>query len=240
MKKIPPTLLMVLLSFLSFSQTWFDVGLKGGYGLNLMYNKNYFSDNNFTPKMSFGYMYGGKVGFNFNEDHSVTMDVISSAFNQGYYYNRLNADSSRSNYSRSISFNSINILLLYRKMKAASYFEVGPQYSAILKATGNDDIAGKSDVSGYLAKSYYSLALGFGGFVVGTENFGVTIGFRFSYSLSDAISPEGKSVHFPSQTNYSSYSPTNPFTGIMVMELNYDLGFIAKAKCGKKTKFVMF
>lgn len=240
MKKTSITSAIILFSICTFSQTWFDAGLKGGYGVNLLYNQNYFNDRNFTPTLSYGYMYGGKIGFNFNEEHSITFDANTSYFNQGFSYSVLNADSTRSQFSRNVGFNSLNFLLMYRKMKASSYVEIGPQYSTVMKARGNDSFSGNSDISPYLAKSYYSLVLGFGGFVMGTENFGITVGMRIAYTLNDIISPQGQQVNFPSPTNYPSYKPSNPVSAMMVMELNYDLGYLASAKCGKKTKFLMF
>lgn len=248
MKKISITPAIILFSCYAFSQTWFDAGLKGGYGVNLLYNQNYLNDRNFTPNLSYGYMYGGKLAFNFNEEHSVTFDVTTSYFNQGFSCSILNADSTRSNFSRNIGFNSLNFLLMYRKMKASSYVEIGPQYSTVMKARGSSStgslqvgsFSGDSDISPYLAKSYYSMVLGFGGFVMGTENFGITLGIRLAYTLNDIISAQGQQVNFPSVTNYPSYKPSNPVTAMMVMELNYDLGYLASAKCGKKTKFLMF
>lgn len=240
MKKTTSTLTIILLATISFSQTWFDLGLKGGYGLNLLYNQNYFNDQNFTPMLSFGSMFGGKLGFNFNEEHSITFDVGSTIFNQEFNYSKVNADSTRSYFSRSIGFNSLNFLLMYRKLKSSGYFEIGPQYSTLSKAMISDSYNGKSDASSYFAKSYYSMILGFGGFVVGTENLGVTLGIRLAYTINDIVSKEGQLINFPSITSYSSYKPGNPFSALLVMEINYDLGYLASAKCGKKTKFLMF
>lgn len=240
MKKITLILTIILFSYCAFSQKWLDVGAKGGYGVNLLYNQNYFNDHNFTPELSYGYMFGGKIGFNFNEEHSITVDIGSSGFNQGFDYSILNADSSRNNYSRNIGFSSLNFLLMYRKMKNSSYVEIGPQYSSVMKAKVTDSFSGNSDISSYITKSYYSIVLGFGGFVMGTENFGITMGLRLAYTVNDIISKEGQRVNFPSPTTYSTYNPSNPFSALMVMEFNYDLGYLASAKCGKKTKFLMF
>lgn len=240
MKNTPLTLAFLLFASLSYSQTWFDLGVKGGYGLDLLYNQNFFNGRDFTPLLSYGYMYGGKVGFNFNTEHSITMDVNTSYFNQQFAYSFLNADSSRSNYTRGIGFNSLNFLPMYRKMKSSSYVEVGPQYSTVLKSRGTDSYLGGSDISPYIIKSYYSVVLGFGGFVMGTENFGITLGFRFSYTFNDLVTKNGQLINFPSTTPYATYNKNNPISALMVMEFNYDLGYLVNSKCGKKTKFLMF
>lgn len=240
MSKYLQTLPLLFFSIAMQAQTWFDAGLKGGYGVNLLYNQNYMNDHSFTPNLSYGYMYGGKLGFNFNEDHSITFDAVLSSFNQGFNYSFLNADSSRSNYTRSMGFNSLDLLLMYRKMKASSYVEIGPQYSTVMKARGNDSFSGNSDILKYISKTNYAMVLGFGGFVMGTENFGITMGLRITYTLNDIISKEGQAINFPSISTYSSYKPSNPITAMMVMELNYDLGYLTSSKCGKKTKFLMF
>lgn len=240
MKKTGLTLTILLIPFLGICQRWLDLGIKGGYGLNLLYNQNYLNDASFTPLLSQGYMYGGKIGFNFNEEHSLTFDFTSSLFNQEFNYSLLNSDSSRTEYSRKINFNSLNFLLMYRKQKASGYVEVGPQYSIITKGTMSDSRSGKENIIPYLNKASYAAVLGFGGFLMGSENVGLTLGLRLSYTVNDILSKEGRAVNFPAFTNYASYRPANPFTALLVMEFNYDLGYLVSSRCGKKTKFLMF
>ncbi len=181
MKKFTIAAGIFLCSLSVFSQVWVDAGLKGGYGLDLIANKNFFDDHHFSPKLSTGYMFGGKVGFNFNSNHAVTLDITSSAINQKYTYSLVNPDSSLSNYNRSIGFNSINFLLMYRKSKNGTYFEIGPQYSMITKTRFSDNFASSAntDISADLVKSYYSAVIGFGGYITGTDNFGIVLGCRF-------------------------------------------------------------
>ncbi len=222
-----------------YSQTWFDVGLKGGYGPDFLVNNNFYNDHNFSPKFSFGYLFGGKVGINFNETHALTIDVTSSSFNQSFNY----LDSSKTEYSRSIGFNALNFVLLYRKTTNASYFEIGPQYSMITKTRFSDSYTQtqNTDVSENLVKSYYSAVMGFGGYLAGTQNFRVTLGLRFSYALNDIISSTGKQMDFPSITKYNSYKTSNPFTAMLLIEMDFDLGYFATSKCKKKkTRFLLF
>ena len=132
---------------------------------------------------------------------------------------------------------------MYRHTKNASYFEIGPQISTIKKAVGSDNATNttNADISGNLVKTYYSAVIGAGGILAGTENFRVILGFRVMYALSDIVSPQGQSNNFPTGNTYSSYQKSNPLSAMMVMELNYDLGFFASSNCKKKkTSFLFF
>lgn len=245
MKKNVLVLFFAVLVKLSIAQGgWLEIGAKGGYGFNFLVNKNFYSDHNFSPKLSFGYMFGGKIGINFNETHSITIDVTSSEFEQKYNYSTLNADSlTRTIYERSLGFKTVDFLLMYRKSSDGGYIEIGPQYSMITKtywtdeATPNQTIDIKNNINPY----YIAGAFGFGGYLVGTDNFRITIGFRGSYAFTDLISNVGKQTNFPSINAYPNYKPTSPLTGLMVMEMNYDVGYFARSKCKKrKLRFLLF
>lgn len=244
MKRIITVLNVFIFSQFIYAQGgWMEAGLKGGYGVNFLVNKNFYSDHNFSPKLSFGYMYGGKIGINFNEFHSITIDVTSSAFEQKYNYSLLNPDSTRSIYLRSVGFNTLDFILMYRKASDGGYIEIGPQYSMLTRTSWSDQSAQSQnmDVSSNLVKSYYAAVFGFGGYLAGTDNFRVILGFRATYALSDLISSTGKQNNFPSLTKYDTYRASNPLTGLMVLELNYDVGYFARSKCKKrKIRFLLF
>lgn len=243
MKKI--TLIASLLFIFShslYSQSWLEIGLKGGYGLDFLINKNVSSDVTHTSKFSFGYMYGGKLGWNFNEEHAVTFDVLYSGFGKSYEYYMLNPDSSKTFSNKSFSFNSLDFLLMYRHIKNASYFEIGPQFSTVKKAVGSDDLSNTKnvDISDNLVKTYYSGVIGAGALLAGTENFRVTLGFRVIYAFDDIVSAYGQNNYFPSGNKYDTYKKTNPLSAMMVIEFNYDLGFLASTNCKKKKVSFLF
>ena len=244
MKKITIVGFLIIISHSLYSQSWLEVGLKGGYGLDFMINKNLSNDITHTMKFSYGYTYGGKLGWNFNEAHAVTLDVLYTGFSQSYEYYKLNPDSTKSFYKKSFAFNSLDFLLMYRHTKNASYFEIGPQFSTIKKANGTDSNPGSKfvgDVSSNLSKTYYSAVIGAGGLLAGTENFRVILGIRVLYALDDIISQQGQNNNFPSGNKYGSYQKSNPLSAMMVLEMNYDLGFLAKTNCKKKkTSFLFF
>ncbi len=245
MKKITFASILFIFSHSLYAQGWLDIGLKGGYGLDFLLNKNISNDKTHTMKLSYGYTYGGKLGWNFNDEHAVTLDVLYSGFSQTYDYYKVNPtpDSSKSFYNKSFKFNSLDFLFMYRHVKNASYFEIGPQFSTIKKAaiTDNRPLSTNGDISDNLVKTYYSAVIGAGGMLAGTENFRVMIGFRLMYVLGDIISPQGQLTNFPSNYNYSTYQKSNPLSAMMVLELNYDLGYFASTKCrSNKKTFLLF
>ena len=125
----------------------------------------------------------------------------------------------------------------------SSYFEIGPQYSMITKTRGSDNFTQtkNADISENLVKSYVSAAIGFGGYIMGTENFGVTLGCRISYSLNDIISSTGQQNNFPSNKKYDTYKSSNPLTAMMMLGFDYDVGYFTKTRCKKrKTRFMLF
>ena len=96
---------------------------------------------------------------------------------------------------------------------------------------------------------YYAAVFGFGANMIGTEGLSLLMGFRFTYGVNDLISKEGgksQNRYYPMNdsqytTDYKSYKATNPLTVRFIVELNFDLGFFAKSKCGKgRKKFVTF
>ena len=74
---------------------------------------------------------------------------------------------------------------------------------------------------------------------MGTDNFGITMGFRFNYDFSDAFTEDN--MNFPAMKNYSTaYTQSHPITAMLVMEANLDFAYMAKAKCKNKRKLILF
>jgi hypothetical protein len=85
-----------------------------------------------------------------------------------------------------------------------------------------------------------SMLFGFGGYFLGTDNFGITLGARFIYGFGDLISPSGQSKHYPYFEQYATYKKTAPFSAMLVAEANLDFAYMAKAKCKNKRKLILF
>ncbi len=237
--------LLSLFSYSTYSQgSWLDVGLKGGYGIDFLINKNIADDDTHEPQFSFGNMFGGKIGWNFNDEHAINFDIVYSKFGIAYEYLSVNTvDSTSTAYNKNFSFNSLDFLLLYRHVKNASYFEIGPQFSRMKKAVMTDEQFGTTndDISTNLVPSYYSLVVGAGGFLAGSENMRITLGFRVMYTFDDILSKQGKTNYFPSGVNYDVYNKSNPISVMAVLELEFDVGFLATSNCKKnRTSLVLF
>lgn len=230
-----------LFTFASRAQKWFDLGVKGGYGPTMLINQNVFNDKKLTHKFSFGYTYGGKAGFNFNEEHEIVLDVMSTHFDQNFELTAMKADSTVGHFGRNMNYNSLDFMLQYRKNTSdGGYFEAGTQYSLVRNPSGSSEYPVKVPEQPPLNTSFFAITAGFGGFFVGSDFFGITMGLRLSYSLQDIMNEDGKKSHYPAYSPYSSYSASNPLSALLVMEINYDFGYFASASCGKKTKFLMF
>jgi hypothetical protein len=81
---------------------------------------------------------------------------------------------------------------------------------------------------------------GFGGYIVGNQTVSLSMGIRFHYIFSNLISSEYSSTNFP-LTNYAditTHSTSNPLSVQILFELNFSLGQIAHASCGKRTAFI--
>lgn len=71
-------------SFTGFSQTWFEVGLKGGPATTFLVNRNLMDDTQFNPRLTLSYFYGTKVGINFGEHDGIAFHVGMSEVRQDF------------------------------------------------------------------------------------------------------------------------------------------------------------
>ncbi len=246
MRKTVLTFCFAVVAFGVMGQRWADVGVKGEFGLNGIFNKNIQNDNQMSSKISTGFGVGGKVGFNLNENHEITLDVIWTQFRHEYLFN-MEPDSvtgASPQFNKSLRYNAIEILPLYRHNKNGSYLEVGPVFSFLGKNTSGSNnyllSSDPADIQPLLNTTQIGAVFGFGQFMAGTDNFGITLGARFKYMFTDLISEQGKALGYPSERTYDSYTPSHAFSAMLVMEFNYDLGYLAHAKCGKRTKLIFF
>lgn len=81
-KKI--TILLLLVSFSSYSQTWFDLGIKGGIGGGFLINNTINNDSRFDLLPQMNRFYGGKIGVNFGELFGLTFDMDYGKYGYGF------------------------------------------------------------------------------------------------------------------------------------------------------------
>lgn len=239
MKKLIFTIYLSCSLLLAYSQPWFDVGLKGGIGTSFMYNQKIFDDQEVIHKFKPGYNFGAKLGFNFIQEHQITFDVLKSSLVQGFEY----STPENPKLNREFSFDAIDMLLMYRSNRGGTYFEVGPQWTTISNASYSDegeDMIQPLTASEILNKSNFGMAVGFGGYIFGTDNFGVSTGFRLSYMFNDLATDEGRNINFPILKTSENSKATHNLSAMFVVEVNYDFGYLVSSSCGQRKKLFVF
>lgn len=244
MKRILSGFAAIAVMISSQGQTWIDVGVKGSWGPNFLYNQNILNDVDYNNLLDYGYSFGGKLGINFDETNEITIDVMSSVRNHKFVHNKQNGSGNNGSdrYHSSLNFRALDLMLLYRGNNNGGYFEIGPQYSILSTASFSDEYENitNRDIKDKVNTGLFGFVMGFGGYFIGTDNFGVTLGARFSYAFSDLINANGQADNLPTLNAYKSYRGTHPFSAMLIMEFNYDLGYLASSKCSKRNKFILF
>ena len=125
--KVYLLLISLFLTVHAQSQTWFDLGIKGGVGSGFLLNPNINNDGRFGPTAGFNYFYGGKVGVNFGEYVGITCDVDYGSYSYGFTQAEVPGKSETEVYKYQIKYNSLNVSPYFRYTKEASYLEIGPR-----------------------------------------------------------------------------------------------------------------
>jgi hypothetical protein len=237
MKSLSLFIFALAFSTLSFGQQWIDLGLKGSFGANMLYNKTIFDTKQMNVLMGYGHSFGARVGYNLNLNHEIALEGLSSQFKQEFAYD-LRFDEP----NHFLTAKNYDVLLLYRKNGTGNYIEVGPQFSKVHSAEVTYSNTGPKgveliDTENFIRPSYVSLVIGFGAYYPLADNIGFNIGARFKYGLNDLISVDGKQAGYPyGPLKQPTAAPSLPIVAEIVAELNFDLAYMAGAKCGKKGK----
>lgn len=232
----------LILSKITYSQLWFDLGLKGGIGTGFLINNTISKDSRLSTTPGLNNFMGGKIGINFGKKHSITVD--GSFTNNQYAFLQTGLLQPKEIYKYSINYSTITIAPLYRKTNDAQYLEIGPEFSFYKKGEVIDqaNLNSKIQAQNVLNKNLTGVVFGFGGYIIGNEVIALSMGLRFHYTFSNLTAPEYASTNYP-LINYSditSSEKTNPLAIQVLFELNYSLGQIAHASCGKRTAFIFF
>ncbi len=231
------TFLLLVASFSLFGQkkiVWFDLGLKGQYGGAGIYNKALADDPQYGYTIGSGYGYGGKLGINFGYN-GLAIDVIKSSAKQSFDRTPV-----------TVEWNSLDVYALYRNAKNMGYFEIGPKIAFIKKETLRSDNGPTVDQpEDYYNKNVISGVVGFGANIMGNDGrFSGILGLRFEYGFTDLDSKTGKDAGAPVNErrvyDENGVKSSNiAFAGV-VFELNWGVGYFGKARCGARSKFIMF
>ncbi len=220
-----------------------DFGPKLIFGENALYNSkaSFSSDRYFHNPSSLGYGAGFKLALDFTRNIALVGEGVYYRFNQVYDMTEPAAKGSRElNYQKRISYSALEVPIMFRyNNDDMDYFEVGYVHSTILNVSETNDGKGAEvtqKVGDLYTKSNSGLVLGFGGYVWGSNNLGVSTGLRFRYDFQDFVAQNGDVEGAPVYALDSEpKGTTNPLAVNLVIELNYDLGFyMANNGCGNR------
>ena len=249
MKKILLSSILAINISISFSQSFIDFGPKLFFGPNVLMNSEIMNSGgkySMNPA-SFGVGAGFKLAFDINENFAIVGEGNYFNHKQIYDMEVADLDSINVKYGKEISYTAIEIPIMFRfNSKTMSYFETGYVMSMTSAATetleGPYATNGSSDISNQMSPKMGGLVLGFGSYVWGKNNFGISAGFRVRYDLDDAF--ENGLSKYENSPNYGTdlavVGPTNPFSVMLNIEFNYDLGFyMAKSPCTGRRSLII-
>jgi hypothetical protein len=243
MKRITIVLLMMC-STLGFSQTWFDLGVKGGIGGGFLINNTINTDSRFGLLPQLNNFIGGKVGVNFGDMFGIAIDVDHGKYAYGFTQAMVIGKDQALTYNYKMTYNTLNVMPTLRYTKDASYVEIGPQFSFVKNKLIEDAAYGFSNsiADEALNNNLTGIVFGFGGHLIGSDVIALMMGLRFNYVLSNLTSDMYEETTFPF-SNYpdiTTASSSNPLNVQLVMELNYSLGYFVRASCGRRSAFLSF
>lgn len=238
MKRASILFLFLAVAFTSSAQVWFEVGGKGMYGFKGFYNDNIINDRDVEYKINRGHSFGGLLNINIADRHGFTIEGLLATNTQEFNHEIANVVEQ----AYKVDWTALDGYLMYRMYNNTSFIEIGPKISMIRSI----DQSPKSqllnpfsdhDISQKYNEQYWSAALGFGGMIVGSEFFTLKMGLRFEYALGDFVSDEGQADEFPAYflNYYDTYKATHPFSATIHMELNFAIGAVARAQCGRRS-----
>lgn len=245
MKKLA-LLAILFISSISYSQLWFDIGVKGGGGAGFPINNTLNNDGRFSVTAGTNYFFGGKIGINYGHFVGITCDVDYGGYKYGFTQAEVPGKTQTENYKYKISYNSINVMPMFRFTKESSYLEVGPQFQFVRNPMIEDEAFPNSSPLGseFIAEKLTGITFGFGGHMIGNEVISLMMGLRFNYVISDLTADSWADSNFPFN-NYPTISEsakTSPVNVQLLFEINYSLGQLARSTsgCGKRVAFLSF
>ncbi len=201
------------------SQFWIDVSARGGWGPTLLINKNVFQDDSLTHQFSSGHTFGGRLGLNFGDEHSINFDISTVTFNQDFEVATANA--------KQVSFSSLDFAFLYKRILEGRYMEIGPVFSQINDANN----------AGFNEQNWGAI-LGFGRSIVGSDRFAVNIGVRLRYIFTDIMTANDQETHY--LRAYTPYETSTPLSANIVLDVEWAVGVFRTTTCYGKRRFVSF
>ena len=240
------TIAVILVSLQLYGQkkiVWFDMGAKVQYGAAGLYNAAIANSDGYDYNISTGYSYGGKLGINFGYN-GLAIDVMRSTAKQEF-------EKTGSTAVPTVNWQSWDVYALFRNAKNLGYFEIGPKISFVSKVEDNLVDGGSvgtslTDRTTNYNKNNIAGVIGFGANIMGNDGaFSGILGLRLEYSFTDFVGTEGAATAVSAPLRDPSvyadgYKKSNVAFAGLVFELNWGIGYFAKAQCGARSKFIMF
>jgi len=226
--------LTVVTYTLGVAQVWFDLGLKGSYGMTMMANKNIFDDRDVDHKITGGYGFGASIGTHFGDHQGVIVEYMRSTGRQNF------SEEMGGVQSNNYEWSTNDVLLLYRYTGYGAYFEVGPKLSFVSDVMNTYHDQPTMDVTKYFEDNWISGVVGFGSYLAGSDLFSLQIGLRLYYQFGDMINKDGQALNLPAYIEYETYKKTNLIAAQLHLEFNYAFGRFAKASCRDRWKLILF
>ena len=228
------TLLFLLLSTHSTAQIWFDLGFNAGVGTSFITQQGFYQVNqvNYLPRLNT--TYSGKIGVNFNDNHSVVLDLGVNNRNFSIDQNEVSGMGISETFRMDFGFSGFRFTPLYRYTNEGSFIELGPEFGRISSSYVND-ITPLPDI--FIFEDYIRGVFGIGGYVLGNERVTLVMGLRMMYDFTELRTSFGKEISFPFQ-NYNGISNPSRLSALefqINFELNISLGFLYRNNCGLRT-----
>ena len=237
MKKHYFTLSSLLLCFtLGAQEIWLETGIKGGAGTSFVLNKNILDDKAYNYQFTPMYGFGAKMSLNFGPFHGIALEGMYNQSGQNLEYKQ---PVTNITYNNEINWKSIDAYLLYRYIRNRAYLEIGPMYS-ILQSVEQLDSGTKLKNPETYYQNYFAGAVGFGGYLAGSNTFTLGLGIRLHYGITNFVSDSGTDLGFPNPGHslfYDKIEPTHVAFGQVILEFNFGIGHWAKTSCSKRMKF---
>ncbi len=190
MKKIILSMALIAATTTLFAQKAFKVGLGGAFNSTWLINKNVSdADDELDVAITWGGNFGLNTQFYFNENVGLGLGIMRSGHNQKYTGDFENVGT----YDGKVMLRYMDVPLTLRLggNEKGAYFEFGPQFSFLTKATETyefspssslfDDEKEEGDVKFLYKPVTVGVVIGFGVDIKAGDQFTISAGLRLSY-----------------------------------------------------------
>ncbi len=229
MKRIVTVLLLFTFYSTTFAQLWIEVGAKGTYGITALYNNEVWNSGQVNNKFSTGFGYGGRLGLNFGDNNGISLEAVMGDGKQQWEYIQGTTITTNVNSWKYLDYN-----ILFRNVARKGYFELGPKIRTMRSVLLTEGSA-ETDVKNFYNNNMLGAVLGFGTNLAGNQVVALQFGVRFEYLYKDFVNADGKAKGYPFRLlSTASQSSTNMINIMACLDLNFGIGGVARASCGKR------